>query len=84
MNPIFEQKLEAMHSGAAGFGALVSAGYTGANDRVAAAMNHMFAPEIAVLGMSTPIVASAFAAADFGAQAVAAAAGMNQGSKGRH
>lgn len=33
----------------------MSCGYTGKNDRVAAAINQMFAPEIAIAGLSTQL-----------------------------
>ena len=80
MNPVIQQKMEAQYAGAAGFAIMQSAGYTGSNDRVANAFNHMLAPEIAVAGLQTQI-SGAFQTAGFGGQNVAAAAGFNTGTR---
>jgi hypothetical protein len=66
-----------------GFGLMQAAGYTGTNDRVAAALNHMFAPEIAVLGVSSQIGHDALFKGEFGSQAIAAVAGLKNQISGR-
>jgi hypothetical protein len=59
-----------------------SVGYTGTNDRVAAALNQMFAPEIAISGLSTTL--SGFQnVATFGAPSSAQAGNLSAGEIGR-
>lgn len=61
---------------------LDSCGYTGNNDRVSAALNQIFAPEISVAGISLP---SLFGqeANSFGSQSVGNAAAIGAGIGGR-
>ena len=57
-------------------------GYTGTNDCVAAALNQMFAPEIAISGLSTALTGFKDVAS-FGAPSSVQAANLNVGEVGR-
>ena len=72
-------------NGTAGFGLMGAAGYTGSHPNVAAAFNQIFAPEIAVSGLSTQLGSASQAGAhDVAAQAFAAVSGLKGISGGRH